>query len=185
MTYAGHPLYLFDPGPESFFGANFFESALPLPPWRTAWYLISPTGQAAPGPANLETEAPQTGTTYTSTVLAAEMLPNAVPGGAAITVYSFSRDSRWQSSCFGQCAKDFIPVITSGWPTAQPGVSSRRVGVITRPGGSLQVTYAGHPLYIYSQEEPLVGSAGLVTTGFAGNGDGIHAFGGTFSVVSP
>jgi predicted lipoprotein with Yx(FWY)xxD motif len=185
VTYAGHPLYLFDPGPDSFFGANFFESVLPLPPWQTAWYLISPDGLAAPGPANLETEAPNAATAYTSTALAAEMLPNAVPGGAAITVYSFSGDSRWQSRCLGACAMDFIPVVTSGAPTIAAGVNANDVGVIVRPDGSHQVTYNSHPLYIYSQEQPLVGSGGLVTTGSAGNGNGIHAFGGSFSVVSP
>ena len=29
VTYAGHPLYLFDPGPNSFFGANFYETVQP------------------------------------------------------------------------------------------------------------------------------------------------------------
>jgi predicted lipoprotein with Yx(FWY)xxD motif len=185
VTYAGHPLYLFDPGPSSFFGANFFESVLPLPPWHTAWYLLSPDGRPAPGQANLETEAPQAGTSYSSTVLAAEMLPNAVPGGAAITVYSFSADSHSQSNCYWACEREFIPVFTSGPPSIQAGVNPSRVGVIRRSDGSLQVTYDGHPLYIYSQEQPLVGEEGLVTTGSAGNGNGIHAFGGTFSVVSP
>jgi hypothetical protein len=37
VTYGGHPLYLFDPGPHSYFGANFYETVLPLPPEHTAW----------------------------------------------------------------------------------------------------------------------------------------------------
>jgi predicted lipoprotein with Yx(FWY)xxD motif len=186
VTYAGHPLYLFDPGPNSFFGANFFESVLPLPPWHTAWYLISPQGQAATGPANLETESPQPGTTYSSTVLATEMLPNAVPGGAAITVYSFNGDHRWQSRCVQACEREFIPVLSNGGaPTAQSGVNASSIGLMRLPDGSQQVTYNGHPLYIYSQEQPLVGAEGLVTTGSAGNANGIHAYGGTFSVVNP
>lgn len=185
VTYAGHPLYLFDPGPNSFFGASFFESVLPLPPWHTAWYLLSPNGQPADGPVNLETEAPQPGTTYSSTVLATEMLPTVVPGGATITVYSFSGDSHGQSHCYGACEREFIPLLTEGSPTTQAGVNPAGVGVIRRFEGALQVTYDGHPLYIYSQEQPLVGEEGLVTTGSAGNGNGITAFGGTFSVVSP
>jgi predicted lipoprotein with Yx(FWY)xxD motif len=185
VTYAGHPLYLFDPGPSSFFGANFFESVLPLPPWHTAWYLLSPQGLPATGPANLETEGPQAGTSYSSPVLATEMLPNVVPGGAAITVYSFSADSHWQSRCYWACEREFTPVLTVGPPTAQAGVSSSRIGAIRRFDGSWQVTYGGHPLYIYSQEQPLVGEMGLVTSGSAGNGNGISAFGGTFSVVNP
>src|SRR5580658_3082807 len=66
VTYAGHPLYLFDPGPDSFFGANFFETVLPLPPWQTAWFLISPWGTPATGPATLAVEPPQAGTVYSS-----------------------------------------------------------------------------------------------------------------------
>jgi predicted lipoprotein with Yx(FWY)xxD motif len=192
VTYAGHPLYLFDAGPNSFFGADFFESSLVLPPWRTVWYLISPDGLAAPGKADLETEAPQSGTSYSSAVLAAAMIPGlatlGVPGidSAAVTVYSFSGDSPWQSRCYGECATTFIPVITTGPPTVQAGVSAPGVGVIVRLDGTRQVTYDGHPLYLYSQEQPLPGGPfGFLTTGTVGNANGIHAFGGTFSWVKP
>jgi hypothetical protein len=48
VTYAGHPLYLFEPGiANAAFGDKVFESALPLPPWHTAWYLLSPDGRPA------------------------------------------------------------------------------------------------------------------------------------------
>ena len=49
VTYAGHPLYLFDQGPNSFVGANFYETVSPLPPWHTAWFLVSPAGHARTG----------------------------------------------------------------------------------------------------------------------------------------
>jgi predicted lipoprotein with Yx(FWY)xxD motif len=184
VTYAGHPLYLFFPEPntepKTFVGANFYETVLPLPPEHTAWRLISPWGLPAPGRATLKTEEPQSGTTYTSNELATIMLPGF--GGVAVTVYSFSGDRPWQSRCYGPCATDFIPVITNGAPTTE-GVGGH-VGVIPRFDGTWQVTYNGHPLYIYSQEEPLPG-APIGNMGTVGNGNGVHAFGGTFSVVSP
>ena len=179
VTYAGHPLYLFDPGPNSFFGANFYETVQPLPPWNTAWYLISPWGTPAPGPANLETESPQAGTTYGTTVLAAEMLPNAFPGGATVSVYSFSADSHL-SHCYGACAREFIPLYTDGTPTVTAGVNASAVGVAWRADGTRQVTYNGQPLYLYDQEQPLGGTGGT-----AGNGAGVNAFGGTFNLVNP
>jgi predicted lipoprotein with Yx(FWY)xxD motif len=185
LTYAGQPLYLFDPGPASFFGADFFESVAPLPPWHTAWYLVGPDGRPATGPATLELESPTSQTTYTSPVIGAEMLPNAVPGGAAITVYSFSADSHQKSECYGACARDFIPVLTDRTPTTEVGVDAHDVGVIERSDGTHQVTYEGHPLYLFSQEKPAVGPGGPVTTGSVGNGNGIHAFGGTLAVVAP
>jgi predicted lipoprotein with Yx(FWY)xxD motif len=185
VTYAGHPLYLFDPGPNSFFGANFYETVAPLPPWHTAWFLLSPQGTPATGPAALLTESPKKGTTYDTTELATTMLPGVVPGGVAVSVYAFSGDTQWWSRCDGACAQDFIPVTTVGQPTTAAGVDSSAVGVIRRWDGSEQVTYDGHPLYIYSQEQPLVGKKGPKTTGTAGNGNGVSAFGGTFTLVSP
>ena len=185
VTYAGQPLYLFDPGPDSFFGANFFESVAPLPPWHTAWYLVGPDGRPATGPATLELEAPTPQTAYTSPVIGAEMLPNAVPGGAAITAYSFSRDGHHTSQCNEACAREFIPVLTSGTPAAASGVPAGGIGVIERSDGTHQVTYDGRPLYLFSQEEPAIGPGGPITTGSIGNGNGVHAFGGTFNVVAP
>lgn len=188
VTYAGHPLYLFDPGPDSFFGANFYETVLPLPPWNTAWYLISPWGTPASGPATIETESPQTGTTYNSTVLAAEMLP--AIGGAAVSVYTFSGDRPYHSDCYGACAREFIPLYTVGTPTigtGVTGVNSSAIGVIHRGDGSEQATYDGHPLYLYDQEQPLPNATdtGLGTIGSGGNGNGVSAFGGTLSLVTP
>jgi predicted lipoprotein with Yx(FWY)xxD motif len=184
VTYAGHPLYLFDPGPNSFDGANLFETVQPLPPWHTAWFLLSPSGTPATGPATLETESPQSGTTYTTTELATEMDPNIVAGGAAVSVYTFSRDSHF-SHCYGACAMEFIPLRTVGAPVLKSGVNPSAVGVIWRADGTEQVTYNGKPLYIYNQEQPLANSSGLITTGSGGNGNGVSDFGGTFSLVTP
>ncbi len=44
-----------------------------------------------------------------------------------------------------------------------------------------QVTWYGHPLYLFSHEELIPTSNGGATA--AGNGNGIKAFGGTFSLV--
>jgi len=181
VTYAGHPLYLFDPGPESFAGEDFFESVAPLFPWHTAWYLVSPSGQENPGPATLETEPAVTGsTTFSSEVIANAMLP--VFGGVPITVYSFSGDLPWLSLCYGQCATEFMPVITNGPVTSNPDANPSKVATIRRFDGTWQVTYGGHPLYMYDQEQPIFGTLGPQG---AGNANGMHAFGGTFSVVSP
>ena len=124
----------------------------------------------------------QAGTTYDSTELATEMLPGV--GGAAVSVYTFSRDSHF-STCYDACARDFIPLETVGTPTLGAGVNPSAVGTIWRADGTRQVTYEGHPLYIYSQEQPLAGPSGLITTGSGGNGNGVSAFGGTFSLIAP
>ncbi|HEX3334483.1 MAG TPA: hypothetical protein VHS57_09085, partial [Acidimicrobiales bacterium] len=146
VTYAGHPLYLFAPGRQNFFGANFYETVKPLPPWHTAWYLLSPTGLPATGPATIETEAPQTGTTYSNTELAVEMLPNVVPGGVAVSAYAYSGDTSKVSKCSNACARLMIPVDTVGAPVIGSGVNASAVGTIRRLDGTEQVTYNGQPL---------------------------------------
>ena len=174
VTYAGHPLYLFLPGiANAAFGANILESALPLPPWHNAWYLLSADGQPAVGPATIETETLPSG----QTVLAHEMLPGI--GGVPIAVYTFSRDHGPWSSCYGACARTFIPVLSDGAPIAAAGTTAGAIGTTRRADGTQQVTYNGHPLYMYNQEQ----LTGL--TGTAGNGNGIELHSGTFNLLTP
>ena len=126
-------------------------------PWHTAWYLISPSGNFNAGPANLSVLSPNPGSDYKSKVLGAEMLPNiGLPRGVPVAVYSFSADTRDHSQCYGACSRDFIPLTTVGKPTEQSGVSSGAVETMLRSDGLEQLTYYGRPLYIYSQEQPLV-----------------------------
>ena len=63
-----------------------------------------------------------------------------------LTLYWFAPDTTTSSKCFGSCAVYWPPV--SGNPTAGPGVTGK-LGTIKRPGGGLQATYDGHPLYTY------------------------------------
>jgi len=63
-----------------------------------------------------------------------------------LTLYWFAPDTSTSSKCFGSCATYWPPV--SGSPTAGPGVTGK-LGTIKRPGGGLQATYDGHPLYTY------------------------------------
>jgi predicted lipoprotein with Yx(FWY)xxD motif len=63
-----------------------------------------------------------------------------------LTLYWFAPDTPTSSKCFGSCAVYWPPV--SGSPAAGPGVTGK-LGTIKRPGGGLQATYDGHPLYTY------------------------------------
>jgi predicted lipoprotein with Yx(FWY)xxD motif len=186
VTYAGHPLYVFD-APAAL-GANILESAQSpqflIPPWRTQWRLLAPSGRPATGPAGLAVERPIPGlTSYTSPALGAAV-GQFVHEGVA-TVYWFSLDGASSSACNGACARTFIPLLTVGTPTVGTGVTGS-VGVIARRDGSWQVTYNGHPLYLYSGEQfrQNIG-LGLTSTSSAGNGKGVHAFDGVFRVVAP
>ena len=74
-------------------------------------------------------------------------------GGVAVltnakgfTLYWFAPDTATTSRCTGSCAAYWPPVF--GTPQAGPGVTGR-LGTISRPGGGVQATYDGHPLYSY------------------------------------
>jgi predicted lipoprotein with Yx(FWY)xxD motif len=60
------------------------------------------------------------------------------------TLYWFGPDSATKSACQGSCARSWQPV--TGPATWGPGVTGS-IGAIVRPGGALQATYNGHPLY--------------------------------------
>ena len=66
--------------------------------------------------------------------------------GRGLTLYWFAPDTAAASRCTGSCVEYWPPV--TGDPRAGPGVTGK-LGVIRRPGGGLQVTYDGHPLYTY------------------------------------
>jgi predicted lipoprotein with Yx(FWY)xxD motif len=65
---------------------------------------------------------------------------------AGLTLYWFAPDTPTTSTCTGSCAAYWPPV--TGRPEAGPGVTGK-LGAIKRPGGAVQATYDGHPLYTY------------------------------------
>jgi predicted lipoprotein with Yx(FWY)xxD motif len=81
-------------------------------------------------------------TLKTATIGGVDVLTNA----DGLTLYWFAPDTSTSSACTGSCAVYWPPV--SGAPAAGPGITGR-LGAIKRPGGGLQATYDGHPLYTY------------------------------------
>ena len=68
------------------------------------------------------------------------------------TLYDFHKDKGTQSSCYGGCAGVWPPLTTSGTPKASNGAVTSQLGTTKRKDGSVQVTYAGHPLYLYASD---------------------------------
>jgi len=79
----------------------------------------------------------------TTTIGGVSVLTNA----SGRTLYWFAPDTPSRSACYGECAAYWPPV--TGSPAAGPGVTSSKLGTIRRTDGTIQVTYAGHPLYTY------------------------------------
>ena len=107
----------------------------------------------------------------TSTVLAQPVGSNGtllVAGSSGMTVYSFSKDVANSGSSGCTSVDDCIatwPALTvpSGTtPTAGPGLAGS-LGTISRPdlSGTVQVTYNGLPLYVYSGDHAPGDSNGI------------------------
>ena len=90
------------------------------------------------------------------------------------TLYLFERDSGAKSSCTGACAVEWPPLRATGKPTVGSGANASVVATSARSDGKPQVTYNGHPLYLFSADQ----KAGET------NGQGVNAFGGLWYVVS-
>jgi predicted lipoprotein with Yx(FWY)xxD motif len=90
------------------------------------------------------------------------------------TLYLFERDSNGVSACSGECANDWPPLRAGTKPAASAGLQASQLGLVRRADGRPQVTYHGHPLYLYEGD----GAPGQTT------GQGLTAFGGAWYVLS-
>jgi predicted lipoprotein with Yx(FWY)xxD motif len=68
------------------------------------------------------------------------------------TLYLYTPDGKNRSTCYGQCAQYWPPLLTAGKLRAAHGVKASLLGTAKRKDGKLQVTYAGHPLYYFAQD---------------------------------
>ena len=97
-----------------------------------------------------------------------------------MALYTPEQEASGKISCVGPCTSIWIPLAApaSGTATESPDVHGK-VGVITRPDGSKQVTLNGAPLYRFYQD----------TTSGTVNGNGVSdSFGGvdlTWHVAAP
>jgi len=165
VSYHGHPLYFFafDLGagaPSGLTNGEYFID----PPATGVWYTTLPQGTPDPGTTTVGSES------------AAGTKILAITAGflhVTATLYAFSADTPKASKCSGECAIIWPPVLTTTPPAATGSAKAAKLGTISRPDGTFQVTYNGHPLYFFAQ--------GLNTSTV---GNGITAFGGTFHIVN-
>jgi predicted lipoprotein with Yx(FWY)xxD motif len=105
---------------------------------------------------------------------ASSSLGKIIVDGRGRTLYLFEKDTRGHSACSGTCAMYWPPLITHGKPIAGHGLKKSLLGTIRRANGARQVTYAGHPLYLYA----------LDTKAGQTNGEGLQDFGAGWDALS-
>jgi predicted lipoprotein with Yx(FWY)xxD motif len=89
-------------------------------------------------------------------------------------LYLFDKETSKRSRCYGACAVAWPPLLTTAKPRAGKGADATRLGTTRRRNGKLQVTYNGHPLYYYKEDEP-----GRILC------QNVDEFGGLWLVVRP
>ena len=106
--------------------------------------------------------------------LAKNGLGNVLVDSRGRTLYLFKKDSGTKSACTGACAHFWPPLRATGKPTTGRGVKAAIIGTTKRSDGKPQVTYKGHPLYLFSGDK----KAGDT------KGEGLTAFGARWFALS-
>jgi predicted lipoprotein with Yx(FWY)xxD motif len=125
-----------------------------------------PAASVSPAPASAGGAAIATAKGSSGTYLAS---------GSGRALYLWVADGPSRSSCAGNCAKAWPPLLSHGKPVASGGVQAGELGTITRSDGTKQVTYRGQPLYFFVGDR----GPGMV------NGQGSNQFGAKWWLVAP
>jgi predicted lipoprotein with Yx(FWY)xxD motif len=119
---------------------------------------------------------PKTSTGAAATVgVANTSLGSILVDSTGRTLYLFKADVGTRSACSGACAAAWPPLLASGKPTAGTGLTASKLGTATRSGGGRQVTYNGHPLYLFVKDTKPGQTAG----------QGVTAFGAAWFALTP
>ena len=92
-----------------------------------------------------------------------------------LTLYLFEADTGSTSTCSSACAQTWPPLVTKGAPRAGNGAFASVLGTTARTDATMQVTYAGHPVYFYAADT----KPGDTT------GEGVNSFGAGWDMLTP
>jgi predicted lipoprotein with Yx(FWY)xxD motif len=118
---------------------------------------------------------PKTASGQSATVgITNENLGNILVDSHGRTLYLFQRDTGTKSTCTGACATEWPPLRVTAKPTVGGGATPSIVATSARSDGKPQVTYNGHPLYLFAGDQKPGDT----------NGQGVNAFGGLWYALS-
>lgn len=118
-----------------------------------------PASEPAPQPA---------GTAAVVKVMNTPKLGKVIVESKGMTLYDFRKDKGTTSSCYGECAVAWPPLLTSGAPKAMGGAEQSLLGTTKRKDGTVQVTYKGHPVYGFVEDSKPGETNGNDFNGFGG-----------------
>jgi predicted lipoprotein with Yx(FWY)xxD motif len=110
---------------------------------------------------------------------------NVLATSSGRTLYLFMKDKNKMSACYGQCASFWPPLMKKGKVSAAAGVKANLLGTTKRKNGKLQVTYKGHPLYLFKLDHGAGQVAGQRQDFFGGIWYALSASGGANTKAPP
>jgi predicted lipoprotein with Yx(FWY)xxD motif len=158
--------------------------ALPALAAAGAVLTLAACSPSAASPASSPTEggspSPSTGAapaaSGTALSVRSTSLGTVLTDGRGFTLYAFEADQGTTSACSGACAAAWPPATTTSMsPQIGSGVTQSLVGQATRADGTTQLTYAGHPVYLFVKD----------TAPGSTSGQGVQAFGARWDVLTP
>ena len=136
---------------------------------------IAGCGSSSNSNTSRSSAPPKTANGQSATVgVANENLGNILVDSQGRTLYLFRSDSGTKSACTGACAIDWPPLRATEKPTVGGGATASILATSPRSDGKPQVTYNGHPLYLFSGDQRPGDT----------NGEGVNAFGGLWYALS-
>ncbi len=114
----------------------------------------------------------------TAAIVSATTVPKlgkVIVDAKGFTLYDFHKDKGGKSACYGACAQVWPPLLSEGKPQVGEGAMASKLDTTKRKDGTLQVTYAGWPLYTYEADKK-PGDA---------NGNDIDSFGAEWYALLP
>jgi predicted lipoprotein with Yx(FWY)xxD motif len=148
---------------------SFLASAAVIP-------LVALAVAACGGGGAATASPPKTSTGASATLgVASSSLGSILVNSTGRTLYLFKADVGAKSACTGACATAWPPLLATAKPTAGTGLTASKLATITRSDGTQQVTYNGHPVYLFINDK----KPGQTT------GQGVTAFGAAWYALTP
>ena len=110
---------------------------------------------------------------------------NVLATSSGRTLYLFMKDKNGKSACYGKCATYWPPLMKKGALRAGAGVKASLLGTTKRKNGKAQVTYKGHPLYLFKLDHAAGQIAGQRQNFFGGKWYAVSASGAANTKAPP
>lgn len=133
---------------------DYGDAQEPLAPPTSEEASAEETGTTAAGTPEAQAAPAPSGPQISLVGKSVPRMGDVVQDGDGRTLYRFDKDTPnpAKSTCEGQCAVTWPPVLSNGTPRLQ-GVDPALVSTVKRADGSEQVTLDGWPLYTYAKDE--------------------------------